>query len=97
MELINKITITNHVGAIQEIDHLDLIVVDHNSKKTVLCHIDPYLTPLVLWKDQEYDVIGDYTQKQIEDRVLEILGNNPSIILQGLMFSRPPNNSVIPR
>jgi hypothetical protein len=97
MQLINKITITNNVGSPQEIDHLDLIVVDHNPRKTVLCHIDPYPTPLVLWKDKEYDDVGDYTQTQVENRVLEILGNNPAIVLQGLMFSRPQNNSVIPR
>lgn len=97
MKLTNKITITDYNGSPKEIDHLDLIIVDHNPRKMVLCHIDPYPTPLILWKDKEYDEIGDYTQKNIEDRVLEILGNNPSIILQGLMFSKPQNNSAIPR
>jgi hypothetical protein len=97
MQLPNKITITNQTGSLQEIDHLDLVVIDHNPRKTVLCHIDPYLTPLVLWKDKEYDTVGDYTQSQIENRVLEILGNNPAIILQGLILSRPPINGIIPR
>jgi|694.fasta_scaffold59066_4 hypothetical protein len=90
MQLNNKIAITDQSGSPQEIDHLDLVVVDLNVRKTVLCHIEPYQTPLILWKDKEYDAVGDYTQAQIESRVLEILGDNPSIVLQGLIFSRQP-------
>ena len=90
MKLNNKIAITDQSGLPQEIDHLDLVVVDINARKTVLCHIEPYPTPLILWKDKEYEIAGDYTQSQIENRVLEILGDNPSIVLQGLIFSRQP-------
>lgn len=30
---------------------------------------------LVLWQGDEYDAIGDYTQEQVESRVLELLGD----------------------
>jgi hypothetical protein len=32
--------------------------------------------PLKLWQGAEYDSIGDWTQKQAESRVLEVLGND---------------------
>ena len=31
--------------------------------------------PLTLWQGDEYDAIGDYTQAQVEARVLEVLGD----------------------
>jgi hypothetical protein len=35
--------------------------------------IKGFVKPLTLWKNEEYFLIGDYTQKQVEDRILELL------------------------
>lgn len=29
-----------------------------------------------LWKNEDYDSAGDYTQNQLENRLLEVLGEN---------------------
>ena len=73
-----------------EIDGLSLLLTDDNFNKNVSCRLIPTKTvsngkhrqipllikPLILWSGEEYDNIGDYTQSQAEDRVLELLGSN---------------------
>lgn len=50
-----------------------LIIVDIPDRKIVLCRVGENSKPLVLWRGQEYDAVGDYTQAQIEARVTELL------------------------
>jgi hypothetical protein len=63
---------------------LRLVITDVVYRKLVLCRIEGYNRPLVLWRGQAYDVAGDYTQEDIENRVLELLGNDPAASLDAL-------------
>jgi hypothetical protein len=85
MKLNKSVTIKIHDGNIV-LNDLDLVIFDHPSKKTVLIKVHPLARLFPLWKGQEYDKIGDYTQTQLEDRLLEILGDNIEKGLQDLMF-----------
>jgi hypothetical protein len=63
---------------------LQLVITDIVYRKLVLCRIEGYSRPLILWRGQAYDVAGDYTQADIENRVLELLGNDPAASLDTL-------------
>ena len=65
---------------------LDIVIMDIKSKKLVIVRLAPFLKPIVLWKDQEYDNIGDYTQDQAESKLLEIFGPNIQEYLQSLVM-----------
>jgi hypothetical protein len=41
----------------------------------------------LLWSGSDYDTAGDYTQAQLEARVLEVLGNDPANVLKTLVPS----------
>jgi hypothetical protein len=66
---------------------LDLTIIDDVSKKNCSVRIKPFPTPLVLWSGSDYDNIGDYTQTQVENKVSELLGNDPSVVLKTLVPS----------
>lgn len=68
--------INNHI--------LNLVTIDINYRKLVLCRIEGYSRSLVLWRHTEYDSAGDYTQKDIENRVAELLGTDPMVTLESL-------------
>jgi len=82
-----------------EIDGLSLLLTDDSFGKNVSCRllltktmpngksrpIPLPLKPLTLWSGEEYDNIGDYTQAQAEDRVLELLGSNIEETLASMM------------
>lgn len=53
-----------------------------------MARISPCPFPLVLWQGADYDAAGDYTQAQVEARVLDLLGPEPKVVLEGL-YSRP--------
>lgn len=66
------------------INELDITILDNPKKKTVYVQIKPFPLPLLIWQNEEYDNAGDYTQNQLENKLLEILGNDPITILQTL-------------
>jgi hypothetical protein len=66
------------------LNSLDVVLIDSSSKKIVVAQIRPCPRPLVLWENEAYDSIGDYTQNQAENRILELLGDNPTETLQNL-------------
>ena len=66
-------------------------VIDDVNKKTCSVRITPFPIPLVLWSGEDYDAVGDYTQAQLEERVLEVLGNDPASVLKTLV----PSNEMI--
>jgi hypothetical protein len=82
-----------------DVDGLSLFLTDDSFGKNVSCRllltktmpngksrpIPLPIKPLVLWSGEEYDNIGDYTQAQAEDRVLELLGPNIQEKLQNMM------------
>lgn len=69
------------------LDKLNFIILDDVNKKTCCVRIKPFPIPLVLWSGESYDAAGDYTQAQLESRLLEVLGQNPSEVLKTLVPS----------
>jgi hypothetical protein len=67
---------------------LDVTIIDNNKRKTVVAQIRPCPYPLVLWSGDAYDDAGDYTQSQVESRVLELLGSDVKVGLEKLFV--PP-------
>lgn len=72
------------------LNSLDFVILDDVNKKTCSVRIKPFPVPLVLWSGQDYDIAGDYTQQDVEDRILEILGNDPSEVLKSLVPTYAP-------
>jgi hypothetical protein len=73
------------------LNELKLLILDDVNKKTCCVRITPFPKPLLLWSGSEYDAAGDYTQAQLEARVLEVLGNDPANVLKTLV----PSNEMI--
>jgi len=69
------------------LNKLKLLILDDVNKKTCSVRITPFPIPLVLWSGEDYDAVGDYTQAQLEERVLEVLGNDPANVLKNLVPS----------
>jgi len=94
MNLTNPITITppsitKKDGTVKNFDpivlnDLDVTILDNSKRKAVIAQIHPCRQPLILWQNESYTNIGDYTQAQAEARILELLGDNPSVVLQNL-------------
>jgi hypothetical protein len=98
MNLSNPITITPPAitkadGTVKTFNpitltELDVTIIDNAKRKSVVAQLRPCPRPLALWEKEAYDLAGDYTQTQVESRVLELLGDNPSSVLEGLFL--PP-------
>ena len=66
------------------LNEIDYALIDHSKHKTVLARIFPCPKPLVLWQNESYDNIGDYTQAQADQRVSELLGSDIESSLEAL-------------
>jgi hypothetical protein len=53
-----------------------------------VAQIRPCPHPIILWEGDAYDIAGDYTQAQVEARVLAVLGKNIKAGLERLFV--PP-------
>ena len=73
----------------------DLIItyIDSPYQKNISAQILYFPIPLKLWQGVEYDNVGDWTQKQAEDRVRALLGDKPEIVLRSLF---PPTLEEYP-
>lgn len=92
---INNNKIANNGKLITEeitITELYPILIDNNRRKSVVAQLIPFFDTIMLWANEEYDSIGDYTQAQAENRILEILGDDPSNILKNYIFKRERSN-----
>lgn len=67
------------------LNELKLVILDDVSMKKCSVQIVPFPNPLLLWSGEEYDSVGDYTQQQVESRILEKLGDDPGAVLKNLM------------
>jgi len=67
------------------LDTLDLIIIDDSARKFIVARLHPVLRPLPLWRGEEYDVAGDWTQAQAEERILELVGSDVQAGLQALV------------
>ena len=85
MLLNTPVTLTIHDQQV-EMSDLDIITMDHESRKIVLARLGPMFMPLILWRGNDYDTAGDYTQAQVEAKILELLGDNPQNKLQSLVI-----------
>lgn len=95
---IDKITLNLNNRNI-EIDGISLILNDDSFSKNVSCRlvltqsmpngrsrpVPLPIKPLTLWSGADYDTIGDYTQNQAEQKVLELLGNDKQQALVDLL------------
>lgn len=68
------------------LNELDITIIDNAKRKSALAQIRGVPRPLVLWEKEAYDIAGDYTQAQVEARILELLGNDPKTVLESLFF-----------
>lgn len=66
------------------LENLKIIFNDNTHNKTINAQIIGLPIFIPLWNNSEYDSVGDWTQKQAEDRLLELLGNNPAAYLRSL-------------
>jgi hypothetical protein len=99
MQLASPVTIqppsfTRSTGEARSFDpitlkELDVTVTDNATRKSCTAQIRPCPQPIVLWEGEAYDAAGDYTQAQVEARVLEVLGSDLKAGLEGL-FQRSP-------
>lgn len=83
MELPAPVTLTID-GAELVLDNLTPVFIDDSARKLVLARLHPALRPLMLWRGENYDEIGDWTQAQAEAKILELLGDNQQEALHAL-------------
>ena len=98
MKLANPITITppsftRSNGEVRTFNpitltELDVTIIDNAKRKRCEAIVRPCPYPLELWKGDAYDAAGDYTQDQVEARILELLGDDPKSVLESLFL--PP-------
>ncbi len=67
---------------------LDITTIDSEKRKSAVARIAPCPFPLTLWEGDDYDKAGDYTQADVEARVLELLGADIKAGLEALFV--PP-------
>jgi hypothetical protein len=65
-------------------ENLDLVFTDNVKAKTVYATVIGTPTPLVLWSGESYDNIGDWTQEQAENKITDLLGDDPAAMLRSL-------------
>ena len=71
---------------------LDVTIIDNATRKSCVAQVRPCPFPLVLWEKESYDAVGDYTQAQVEARVLELLGTDIKAGLEKL-FAMPKRSA----
>lgn len=84
MKLNGSVTVRDNSGNAIILENLNVILVDHQDKKVVFARLDPCPKPLILWRGAHYDEVGDYTQAQAEERIIELLGTDLQASLQEL-------------
>lgn len=73
------------------LNELDITLIDNTKNKVVIAQIRPCPRPIILWQNDEYTQIGDYTQAAAEAKITELLGDDPASVLQNL-FVFPSRN-----
>ena len=75
---------TGEVRTFDPISFLNVTILDNATRKFCAAQIHLIPQPLVLWQGDAYDAAGDYTQAQVEARVLEVLGSDVKAGLEAL-------------
>jgi len=66
------------------LDKLSVIYIDNEENKLLLAQIKNIPSNIILYQNQDYDNLGDWTRSQAESRLLEIIGPNVESYLQSL-------------
>lgn len=71
----------------KEFAALNVTILDNATGRRCLAEIFPFMArgPVTLWQDDAYDAAGDYTQAQVEARLLEVLGPDIKASLERLL------------
>lgn len=64
------------------LDNLEISFEDRPKQKMILAKIENIPMPLVLYHGKDYDNLGDWTKKQLEEKITALLGDNPETVLQ---------------
>jgi hypothetical protein len=86
MELATPATVTVD-GTELTLERLDPVFIDDPARKIVLARLHPATRPTLLWRGDDYDAIGDWTQAQAEAKILELLGANLQETLQSFVIA----------
>ena len=70
-----------------KITTLDYTIRDNSKSRHCYVSITMFPKALVLWSGDDYTQIGDYTQSQVEAKIIELLGNDPASVLKTLLPS----------
>ena len=50
-------------------------IVDDYSRKKIIAHTRSFLGTVVLWEGEEYDSVGQWTDLDVKNRIIEIVEN----------------------
>lgn len=64
------------------LDNIEISFEDRPKQKMILAKIENIPLPLVLYHGKDYDNLGDWTKKQLEEKITALLGDNPEAVLQ---------------
>lgn len=94
MKLLNTITIqppaySDNTGNIispqaVSLDELNFIFVDNPKAKTIYAQILPLSINIIVWSGSDYDLIGDWTKNQAEQKIKTLLGDDPATYIRSL-------------
>ncbi len=68
-----------------KLDKIDFIVTYDNTRKIATALIKPFMRSIVLWKGDDYDAAGQFTDADVDAKVKEIVGKDPQTFIQSLI------------
>jgi hypothetical protein len=68
---------------------LDITIIDNAKRRSCAVRVRPCPYLITLWSGDAYDEAGDYTQAEVEERVLEALGSDIKAGLENLFQLSP--------
>lgn len=66
------------------LENLSIIFIDNEESRSLSAQIKYLPTLLTLFENDTYSNLGDYKKSTLEQRILQILGDNPQSVLQSL-------------
>lgn len=61
---------------------IDPIIIDNPTTKSLVAQITGIPNIIPIWSNEDYESKGDWTRKEVEDKLREILGDNPAMTLR---------------
>lgn len=81
MKFASPLTVRLRSGQVLVADEFNLVITDDAHSRRVVAQLLPVTKPFLLWEGDAYTAAGDYTQAHAEERLREILGENPTAAL----------------